>query len=47
MSLQLLKTKLRSTVSADKRRFQQDGYDLDLCYINERIIGKKKLKKFC
>ena len=30
---------LRSKVSADKKRFQQGGFDLDLTYITDRILG--------
>ena len=31
---------VRSKVSADKKRFQENGFDLDLTYITDRIIGK-------
>jgi len=30
---------IRSTMSADKRRFVDGVFDLDLCYVTERIIG--------
>ena len=30
---------LRRFVSADRRRFQEDGYDLDLTYINKHLIA--------
>jgi hypothetical protein len=30
---------VRTKVSADKHRYQLGGYDLDLTYITERIIG--------
>jgi hypothetical protein len=30
---------IRSTISADKRRFNDGVYDLDLCYVTERVLG--------
>ena len=30
---------VRTKVSADKKRFQDGGFDLDLTYITDRIIG--------
>lgn len=42
---------LRNFISRDKRRFKSEGYDLDLTYITEKLIGlfnflnKKNLKK--
>lgn len=34
----LLLHPLRKAVSRRKRRFQQDGFDLDLTYLNDRIV---------
>lgn len=34
-----VKKLLRAKVSADKRRFQEGNYDLDLSYVTDRIIG--------
>jgi hypothetical protein len=34
-----IKGAARSAVSGDKMRFQNGGFDLDLCYITPRIIG--------
>lgn len=28
----------RALVSQNKRRFKQDGYDLDLCYLHPRVV---------
>lgn len=28
----------RALVSQNKRRFQEKGYDLDLCYVHPRVI---------
>jgi hypothetical protein len=36
---QTLASMMRAKVSADKRRFQENGFDLDLTYITDRIIG--------
>lgn len=30
---------MRLTVGGNKRRYQKDGYDLDLCYITHRVIA--------
>ncbi|RMZ96992.1 phosphatidylinositol 3-4-5-trisphosphate 3-phosphatase TPTE2-like [Brachionus plicatilis] len=30
---------MRLTVGGNKRRYQKDGYDLDLCYISKRVIA--------
>jgi hypothetical protein len=30
---------VRAKVSADKKRFQENGFDLDLTYITDRVIG--------
>lgn len=34
-----LTSALRRLVSADRRRYQQDGYDLDLTYVHPRVIA--------
>lgn len=34
-----VQTRLRNLVSKEKRRFKDDKYDLDLTYINEKIIA--------
>jgi hypothetical protein len=36
---------VRGMVSRDKYRFVCNGYDLDLTYITERIIGKHMCSK--
>jgi phosphatidylinositol-3,4,5-trisphosphate 3-phosphatase/dual-specificity protein phosphatase PTEN len=35
----MLTNKLRVLVSKKKNRFQEDGYDLDLTYISDRIVA--------
>ena len=34
-----LHAKVRTAVSKDKYRFQDGTFDLDLCYITNRLIG--------
>lgn len=34
-----VKTRLRNLVSKEKRRFKDEKYDLDLTYINDKIIA--------
>ena len=30
---------IRKLVSQDRIRFQEEGYDLDLCYVTKNIVG--------
>ena len=34
-----LETAARQMISQNKRRYQQDGYDLDLTYVTKRVIA--------
>ena len=34
-----VKTRLRNLVSKEKRRFKDEKYDLDLTYINDKMIA--------
>jgi hypothetical protein len=39
LSMESLLKAVRTKVSADKQRHVEDGFDLDLTYITDRIIG--------
>lgn len=39
MRITSIQTRLRNLVSKEKRRFKEGGYDLDLTYINTKIIA--------
>lgn len=40
--MEWIKKVARKAVSGTRNRYQRDGYDLDLTYITDRIIGFKK-----
>ena len=42
-----LATASRHVVSQNKRRYQKDGFDLDLCYITGRILTLKAPPIIC